>query len=291
MSYDLTRERESVLEDIGNADEEIRRLGVERLLSLPAADAIPRLIESLGDPSWRVRKAAVERLVACSEVDRVTSALIEALADGENPGRRNSAVEALMAQGSIVTPALVAALSTDDIDVRKLLVDAVAGVGDPSACGPMIATLEDSDPNVRAAAADALGVLGGDDAARALLASAVSESEDQLVRFSGLRALARLESPASASQLAGVLEDSVLRPGGLALLGYCDRDEEALACLLKALASKPRAPRESAMSALLCQFSRRDGDDAAALATQIHGPFARTKGCSRPRWRGSRSLI
>ena len=89
------RERSSILAGLDSSDDELRRLAVEQLLTLSAADAIPRLVESLGDPSWRVRKAAVRQLAACSESEMVDNALIAALADGENPGRRNSAVEAL----------------------------------------------------------------------------------------------------------------------------------------------------------------------------------------------------
>lgn len=278
MSYEASRERTSILEDLGSADEEIRRLGVERLLTLALAEAIPKLVECLGDSSWRVRKAAVERLVACPEVDRVALALIGALADGENPGRRNSAVEALMAQGRAVTLLLLDALATDDIDVRKLVVDALAGIGDPAACDAMISMLADDDPNVRAAAADALGVLGGEAAERSLLAAAVSEEEDQLVRFSALRALARLECAVPASALGGVLEDPVLLAGGLVLLGSCEGDEGAVQCLLKGLASTSRAPREAAMGALLCQFSRRDGAEADDFIRQLKVAVRATDG-------------
>ena len=61
------REHSSIDRDLASSDEELRRLAVERLLEIPLANAIPRLMESLGDASWRVRKAAVQRIVACSE--------------------------------------------------------------------------------------------------------------------------------------------------------------------------------------------------------------------------------
>ena len=154
MTSDLGREQASIVRDLADADEEIRRLAVERLSALPAREGIPRLVESLGDASWRVRKAAVERLVDSSEAAAVADALIKSLADGDNPGRRNAAVEALVACGSVVVPRLIEAMGTDDIDVRKLVVDVMAGIGEPSARGSLIATLSDLDANVRAAAAD-----------------------------------------------------------------------------------------------------------------------------------------
>lgn len=277
MSSELDREHAGIVEDLANADEEIRRLAVERLSALPAREAVPRLVERLGDGSWRVRKAAVERLVDASDAEIVVDALIEALADGENPGRRNSAVEALMACGRGVVPRLVQALRTDDVDVRKLVVDAMAGIGHASARQPMIETLSDPDPNVRAAVADALGVLGGDAAAEALQATATSCDEDRLVRFSSLHALARLEHSMPSSALEGALSDSVLRPAAFALLAYCE-DAGAEAQLLKGLGSPSRASREAAIEALLTRLGRIDGADADALAVRIRETVSNTEG-------------
>jgi len=150
------REREAIVHDLQSPDDEMRRLAVERLLSLPPGEALGHLVEHLGDDSWRVRKAAVERLVDLGDVHPVEDALIGALADGENSGRRNSAFEALAGIGRSVVPKLVEALESDDVDVRKLVVDVLGAIGDPDCTRPMIARLRDDDPNVRGAAADAL---------------------------------------------------------------------------------------------------------------------------------------
>ena len=93
-------ERASILESLSSADEEVRRLAVEQLLLLPISEAAEKLYECLGDSGWRVRKAAVERLVSCGGQAPVQELLIESLADGENPGRRNSAFEALVGCGT-----------------------------------------------------------------------------------------------------------------------------------------------------------------------------------------------
>ncbi len=274
MSGDAHRQ---VLEDLRSSDEEIRRLAVERMSALPSGDAIPLLVESLGDLSWRVRKAAVERLVGSSEGAAVADALVAALGDGDNPGRRNSAVEALMACGSAVVPRLLDALATDDIDVRKLVVDALAGIADARACEPMIRTLGDPDANVRAAAADAIGVLGGEEGARALAEVAVDPDQDQLVRFSALRALVRLEHPIASNTLAPVLDDPVLRPAAFGLLGFSE-DPGAEDLLRKGLSSSGRAPREAAMEALLGRVSRAQPADAERLAQRIREAAASTPG-------------
>ena len=89
------RDRQSVLDDLGSLDAEVRRLAVERAVALPVDEAVGVLVDRLGDPSWRVRKAAVERLVSMPDPAAWVARLVVALGDGENPGRRNAAVEAL----------------------------------------------------------------------------------------------------------------------------------------------------------------------------------------------------
>ena len=262
------RDRASIARDLESDDAEVRRLAVERSGALPQDDAIRLLVDRLGDESWRVRKAAVERLVTCSDTAQTADALIAALGDGENPGRRNAAVEALVACGARVVPNLVAAVTNRDEDVRKLVVDALAGIGDARATAALTGRLRDSDPNVRAAAADALGAAGSLEAAPALRAVATRVEEDRLVRFSALHALAVLEVPLLARDLAPVLEDPVLRPAGLDLLGRSE-DAEAVAVLLKSLAVDSRTTREAAMRALLRVLSRSDGARAEALVAAI----------------------
>jgi len=266
------RERESVIRDLVSPDEDVRRLAVERVAVLPLEEALPLLVGRLGDSSWRVRKAAVERFVDSPETEQVASALVAALGDGENPGRRNSAVEALVHCGSRVVPALLEAASSDDADVRKFVVDALAGIADPRASDRLLALLRDADANVRAAVADALGVLGGEGVAPALLDIAVCREEDPTVRFSALRALSALEAEFDARALAPVLDDPILRAGGLELLGRCD-DEQAAAVLLKGLGSGSRSSREAAMRALLRTLSRADGARAEQLAEQMREVF------------------
>jgi HEAT repeat protein len=262
------RDRASVLRDLIDEDEEVRRLAVERVAALPIDEAIPHLVERIGDTSWRVRKAAVARLVACSETTQVVDALIVALGDGENTGRRNSAVEALVDCGSRAVSQLVAAMESPDPDVRKLVVDALAGIGDPRSAPALIEMLEDPEANVRAAVSDALRAIGGEDAARVLQQVAVREGEDQLVRFSALHAMAALEVPIRASDLAPVLNDAVLRPAGLALLGRVD-DDEAVSVLLKALSSHSRSDREAAIGSLLRTLSRMDGAHSDLFGARI----------------------
>lgn len=255
------RERAGILHDLSSSDEEVRRLAVERASCLGVDDALPLLVEALGDASWRVRKAAVARLVGSEAPGRTEPALIAALSDGENPGRRNSAFEALVSMGSRVIPSLIEALSTDDVDVRKLIVDALAGIGDEAATPTLIESLRDADPNVRAASADALGVVGGRGAGEAMTRCAVDDGEDTLVRLSALMGLARIEHAVEISKLEGALRDSLLRPAVYALLGEVG-GRDAVDCLLGGVASQARSSRESAIGGLLKLLERFSGDAA-----------------------------
>lgn len=267
-----TDERDSaqIESDLRHADEDIRRLAVERIEALPIDRGLRLLVDRLGDPSWRVRKSAVERLIASSDPTRATGALIAALADGENPGRRNAAVEALVQCGLRVVPALLEATASPDVDVRKLIVDALAGIGDARANARLLELLTDPDVNVRGAAADALGAIGGAGVAERLLACAVRGEEDSLVRFSALHALSVLEHPVRVADLGGLLDDPVLRASAFDLLGRAPEDDfKAVPVLLGGLTANSRRAREAAMKALLQIYARRDGEEADRLVEEL----------------------
>lgn len=272
------RERASILHDLASADEEVRRLAVERAPLLPAAEALSILAARLGDPSWRVRKSAVDCLARAPEDWPVAGHLIAALADGDDPGRRNAAVETLVRIGRRMVEPLLGAVGSPDVDVRKLVVDALAGIGSERAVPRLVGMLDDPDPNVRGATADALGAIGGPDAVAALRALALGEGQDTLVRFSALRGLARLEAPLTALELKAALSDPVLRPVAFAVLGHGD-DPEGLDALLAGLAAGSRAAREAAMEALLRIAARADGEAADRIYARVRGAAAAAPGC------------
>jgi len=261
------RDRESILRDLASPDDELRRLAVERLVLLPPEEALPHLVERLGDESWRVRKAAVERVAALPDPARVCDALVRALGDGENSGRRNAALEALVRMGGAVMPGLLAASADPDPDVRKQIVDALAGIADGGASARLVELLSDPDANVRGAAADALGAVARRDTAPALAGAAAQDGE-RLVQLSALRALRRIEWAPPVVQLEGALADPLLRAAALALLGFSD-EPVALDVLLKSLAVEPRAASEAAMVALVRQVGRCGGEEAERLALRL----------------------
>jgi len=272
-----------LLSDLRSSDEEVRRLAVERLTMLPPNEAIPALVAQLADPSWRVRKAAIERLSETPETSAAIPALVEALADGENPGRRNAALETLTRCGSSALPALFEACQVPDIDVRKQAVDALAGIGDPAAIPQLLHVLSDPDPNVRGAGAEALGCVGNEDCHPVLL-RLVSADPEVLVRLYALRALDRLEAQVDTDALRSASEDSLLRAAVYSLLGHND-ESDSVQVLLKGLESGGRSAREAALQALvrICARTGVENEARESEVKQAIGPegesfaFAKTQ--------------
>jgi HEAT repeat protein len=267
-----TLDRDSLFADLRHSDEEIRRLAVERLSLLPADEAVAPLVECLGDASWRVRKAAVERLGALEDVGAPVRALVRALADGENPGRRNAALEALARLGAAAVPVLVEASREADVDVRKQAVDALAAIGALEAAQRLAELLGDADPNVRAAAAEALGAVGAREAA-ALLEARLAADPEPLVQLAALRSLARLEVSVPVARLSAALADPVLRPSAHQLLGWSE-DPGAFDALVKGLTAPARSAREAAMEGLVRQLGMAAPGEERRLGARLRAATA-----------------
>src|SRR5439155_28777 len=84
---------------------------------------LPLMFELLGDKDWRVRKTIVDGFVRDGRLE-IVEGLIDALADSENAGKRNSATEALIRIGNPAIESIVRRLRREtDIDVRLSLVN------------------------------------------------------------------------------------------------------------------------------------------------------------------------
>ncbi len=237
-----------------SVDEETRRAAVLRLGGGGDGD-LARLVEALGDDSWRVRKEAAVRAAAWPDPARAAEALTRALAEPENVGRRNAAVEGLARLGSAALAPLVDALGPRP-EHRKLIVDTLGMLADRRAVGPLAASLDDGDENVRAAAAEALGKIGGPEAEQAL-GRALARGE-LLLSVACLDALNRLNARLSVREVAPLTATPVVRPAALEALGGSG-DPEAVPYLLAGLTDPSRAAREAA--ALALRKLHRDSDD------------------------------
>lgn len=258
----------NLLDGLASPDAEVRRLSVEQLSLLSVDEALPHLAERLGDADWRVRKAVVARVQPFLERPAVQEMLVTALADTEDPGRRNAAFEALAAGGAKVAPRLTRELASPDVDVRKLVVDALAEIGDPASRDALVAMTGDPDINVRSAAVEALGFVGGTQEINHLLGIVRECEQDVLVRLSSLRALSRMGVSVGASSVGSAVDVALLRPSAFALFAYSE-DRAAIEALLKGLGDGNRSGREAAMAALLQQICRLDELESDRLRDEI----------------------
>ena len=97
--------------DSRDESSEIRQKVARILMERSDAESLELLVELAGDPDWRVRKAAIEGLEA-NPTEGVVQALIPALHDQANAGRRNAAAEALRVFGTRALPYLLDRKST-----------------------------------------------------------------------------------------------------------------------------------------------------------------------------------
>jgi HEAT repeat protein len=260
-------ERQSLIAELVHSDEEVRRLAVERLPALAPEEALPLLVDRLGDVSWRVRKAAAERLAVHPSRAHCVPALIASLGDGENSGRRNAALEALVSCGRAAVPALLGRVTDADPDVRKQAVDVLGVIADPLAEPVLARALDDADPNVRAAAADALGALSAGVPTERLREVARADPE-VLVRLAALRALVSLGAELPLDMLSSALENPLLSVAALAALGLSG-EASAAPSIAKRLLSPRSSVREAAARAFVTLTERATDHDAGAIASQL----------------------
>jgi HEAT repeat protein len=231
-----------------SGDEEARREAVARLEVGPgaaeAAEALAFLVEAMGDASWRVRKEAAARAAGWGDREGAAGALVAALAEPDNVGRRNAAVEGLVALGALAVAPLVQALETRP-EHRKLLVDTLGLIGEGGAAvAPLV---DDPDANVRVAAAEALGRIGGSQSIEALR-HALARRE-RLLQLAALEGMSRAGAHLGVEELAPLSLEPTLRAAALEALGR-SRDRQAGPLLAAALGDAARSTREAATRAL-----------------------------------------
>src|ERR1700737_520793 len=112
-----------LIQQARSADPDARQKAAYLVSHSSDAGDYPLMFELLGDKDWRVRKTIVDGFVRDPRSE-VIDRLLDALADAENAGRRNSATEALVRIGDATIPAIVRRLRTrPDVDVRLSLVN------------------------------------------------------------------------------------------------------------------------------------------------------------------------
>jgi HEAT repeat protein len=212
---------------LSDQEPEVRRRATQEIPGLPAPESSELLILALGDEDWRVRKEATAIAAKIEPRTAVVFAVARALAERENIGLRNAAVEALIQIGPDAVPGAIDALGRLDADGRKLAIEVLAGAPTLAGMRTIAQTLgvvggppQDEDVNVVVACAEALGRadLAGEEASE-LATTALSEllaREDTSVRVAALASLRALEATVPWSRLEPLLGEPLLRRSAIA---------------------------------------------------------------------------
>lgn len=205
---------------LSDAEPEVRRRATQEIPGLPAPESSELLVLALGDEDWRVRKEATAVAARIEPRTAVVFAVARALAERDNIGLRNAAVEALIQIGPDAVPGAIDALGRLDADGRKLAIEVLAGAPTLAGMKTIARNLNDEDVNVVVACAEALGRadLAGDEArevAEAALAELLAR-EDAGVRVAALASLRALDATVPWSRLEPLLADPLLRRSAIA---------------------------------------------------------------------------
>jgi HEAT repeat protein len=253
-------------------DEEVRRAALAGLDPAPGEDdaALTLLIHALGDRSWRVRKEGAGRAARWNDRRAAASALVDALGEPDNVGRRNAAIEALEGLGSVAVAPLCAALAHKP-EHRKVLIDTLGLLGDPGGATAVEQSLGDPDPNVRMAAAEALGRIGGAKAQAALRQLAknalAGPPGDLVLVVAAIDGLVRTGARLPFEEIAPLVEKPSLKPVALAALSQSG-DPRALPLLVAALTEPGRSTVEAGLRGL-GELLLRLGDGAPPLSLPV----------------------
>lgn len=240
---------EYIARAIVSDDAETRRLAIVAIgEELPEGSAA-YLIRALGDQDWRVRKEAARATATVAVRLGMLPALVGAIAQGENIGMRNAALEVVETLGEAAEAALVAAIPASIGPSRKFLVEALGGARGANAIGVLATASEDEDANVAAAALDALARVGGPIAERALRKRLASNEPFQ--RLAALDGLNRLAAVVPWAELEPLLVDRLVRRVALPSLGR-SRSAGAIAPLVDALVEPSSHVVDTALLALSC---------------------------------------
>lgn len=226
---------ESVRHALREADPERRRQAVILLGEESHEGALPLLSEALGDADWRVRKEAVRVVTELPNTREVTRALVDGVVQGDNVGKRNSALEALVKLGTAVAPILLEELPSIPASARKFLLGVLGEIPDDFVLPVLVEACEDADPNLVAAAIDALARHGGTQAESALRRRL--SSPDPYQRMAALDGLSHLGAFVAWEELEPLLSDRLVRRVALSTLGGTGRPE-AVAPLTEALTDR-----------------------------------------------------
>ncbi|MEA2163586.1 MAG: hypothetical protein QOK37_1713 [Thermoanaerobaculia bacterium] len=227
-----------LLEQARSADADARQKAAYLVAHMVDERNYPLMFELLGDKDWRVRKTIVDGLVHDPQRE-VVAGLLDALADSENAGKRNSATEALIRIGDAAIGMIVERLRVEgDVDVRLSLVNLLGDLRSSDAFDILVESLEgEPDINVSSSIVSSLGKYR--DAAALPHLMRVLRREDLWLKFHAVEALGEIGDRAALPSIMPLYAEKSLRKPVLEAIGKI-ADVGTVSFLLRIIASEDR---------------------------------------------------
>ncbi|HEY8711564.1 MAG TPA: HEAT repeat domain-containing protein, partial [Thermoanaerobaculia bacterium] len=227
-----------LIEQARSSDPDARQKAAHAVASSATRDLV-LMFELLGDRDWRVRKTIVDGFVREPAAD-VVRGLIDALADDENAGKRNSATEALIRIGPDAIEPLVQRLRNEaEVDVRLSLVNLLGDLRSPAGFEVLIDLLErEPDLNVASSAISSLGKYR-DAAALPPLLAMLGGRSDLWLKFHIVEALGEIGDRAALPAILPLYSEKALHKPVLESIGKI-ADVGTVTFLLKIIADEEK---------------------------------------------------
>ena len=202
-----------------SADPDARQKAALLVAQSTESQDLPLMFELLGDKDWRVRKTIVDGFVRDARIE-IIEGLIDALADSENAGKRNSSTEALI---RIATPAIepiVRRLRREtDVDVRLSLVNLLGDLRRRDAFVLLLDMLEgEQDINVASSIVSSLGKYRDASALPALI-RVLQQRDDLWLKFHVVEALGEIGDRSALPAILPLYAEKSLRKPVLEAIG------------------------------------------------------------------------
>jgi HEAT repeat protein len=180
---------------------------------------LPLMFELLGDKDWRVRKTIVDGFVRDARAE-VIDGLIDALADPENAGKRNSATEALIRIGeSAITPIVMRLRTEEDVDVRLSLVNLLGDLRNREGFEMLLQLVDkEHDINIASSVVSSLGKYRDASALPAMMRT-LQQREDLWLKFHAIEALGEIGDRAALPSILPLYAEKSLRKPVLEAVG------------------------------------------------------------------------
>ena len=228
-----------LIEQARSADPDARQKAAYLVAHTVDERDYPLMFELLGDKDWRVRKTIVDGFVRDPQPEVVTG-LLDALADPENAGKRNSATEALIRIGEDAIIPIVDRLRIErDVDVRLSLVNLLGDLRSPDGFRMLMNMLEpERDINVASSVVSSLGKYR-DASALPLLMRMLGAREDLWLKFHIIEALGEIGDRAALPAILPLYAEKSLRKPVLEAVGKV-ADVGTVSFLLRIIADEEK---------------------------------------------------